>query len=480
MSEDRLLGSVLENKYRILRLLGEGAMGRVYLAENIQLPDIRYAIKVLKSEFTDSNPQFKEEFTREAQRHAKLQHPNIVHVNDYSKTSSNFFLVLAFVDGQALSDLLDDAQGPLPEKRALSIIKDVLSALNFAHENALVHQDVKSPNILIDSFCARITDFGIARELANVAESDSQKWIGTPDYMSPEQYISPNMIDHRSDVYSAGVVLFEMLTGQLPFSGETSEEILRKHVDEDVPDPRRIEKKISKPLARIVLKALAKDPEQRYQGCQEFLLAIEAYERRNTLIKTIIFISILTAIGAMTYAYLKPQKDAGVNVVVKTAFDNMESVCLDVKLMHGNFSGIKEIEGVRKAIQEQRQSLVDYVEVTNPADVPEWYHQEIQDMEQEIEAQNSYIKNIQKQIQDNERTIKNRLRKYSEAIANLQKFDSESVEEVVKMERAGSANRTLYGDYILGDRVSFNPSGEILSIDGAIERCKIRFPELSF
>ena len=276
-----LVGKTLHNDLLIKAKLGEGGMGSVYLAENLYVPDMKHAVKIVRRELTH-NASFQKRFFDEATHQSKLDHPNIVQVKNYFKEGDDYFLVLAYVDGQSVGDIIDNKGGPLDQKQALSIIKETLSGLNFAHENGILHRDVKPGNILVDKTGrARLTDFGIATEVGPRGETDRVRSIGTAEYMSPEQILTPSQIDHRADVYSSGIVLFEMLTGKLPFIGESPDAIKHEQIDSPVPDPCAYNRNISKALAGIVLKALEKDPDKRFQGCMEFRKAIEAFESKG-------------------------------------------------------------------------------------------------------------------------------------------------------------------------------------------------------
>jgi serine/threonine protein kinase len=271
-----MIGSTLRQNLYITALLGEGAMGAVYLAENVNLREKKYAVKVLLTELTDK-PGFSERFFQEAKTQASVSgHRNIVDVVDYFVEDGRYYLVLAYNDGESLDQII--AQGALDEDRALSITADVLRGLDAAHRAGIIHRDVKPANILINrSGDARITDFGIALQAGAMRLTRAGGRFGTPHYMSPEQIRTPTRVDHRTDVYAAGVVLYEMLTGQIPFDGETEFAIEEQHINAAVPRPAQIDDE----LARILFKSLEKDPARRYQGCGEFLAEVEAYRGRR-------------------------------------------------------------------------------------------------------------------------------------------------------------------------------------------------------
>jgi serine/threonine protein kinase len=281
--DDNLSGKTVHGSYAIISILGEGGMGRVYLAENVLVRDRKYAVKVLKRELTRSS-NFKKQFDDEAAHQAQVSHPNIIEMFDYFKEGEDYFLVLPYIEGQSLADKIDSLHGqPMVEKEALRIIKDVLAALNCAHQKAILHRDIKASNVMVDkSGRTFVLDFGIARQAGDQQAASLGRVIGTPEYMSPEQFIDSDKVDHRSDVYSTGILLFEMLTGKLPFQGGSQLALKEQHLGAPVPNPRILNPKIKKKLAEIVLKATQKDPGARFQGCLDFLKAIESYERARS------------------------------------------------------------------------------------------------------------------------------------------------------------------------------------------------------
>ncbi len=262
--------------YKILSKIDEGGMGIVYLVEHIRLGR-RYALKCLKPEHT-SNQHFRDRFHVEATNQAKLEHDNIVRVRDFFEDDDQYYIVMEYVDGKGL-DVIIDERGKLPEIEALSIFKDVLNGLNYAHKEGVTHRDIKPSNVLIDkSGKAKIMDFGIslkagAKRLTNVGGN-----VGTAWYMSPEQIKTPYDIDHRSDVYSMGILFYEMLTGDVPFDDETEFNVKLQHVEKPVPNPSVSNPEISQSLSSIILKALEKKADNRFSGCGELLDYIESYE----------------------------------------------------------------------------------------------------------------------------------------------------------------------------------------------------------
>lgn len=265
-----LIGQTIHGNLRIRSLIGEGAMGAVFLAENLALPDRTYAVKVLLNPITNA-AMFQERFNEEARNQAGLDHPNIVRVHDYFTENGRYYLVMDYVDGEPLQALIK-ANGKLEEKRALEIMDDVLRGLDCAHQHGIVHRDVKPSNILVDrSGCARLTDFGIAIRAGEMRlTATGVAAVGTAAYMSPEQIRTPAEIDHRADVYSSGIVLFEMLCGDVPFHGETDFAMQQQQVKARPPGVRSLNGAVSARVARIIQLALAKDPHDRIQGCERF------------------------------------------------------------------------------------------------------------------------------------------------------------------------------------------------------------------
>ena len=259
---------VLSGRYEIHRKLARGGMAEVYLARDRSL-DRPVAVKVLFPEFA-TDPAFVERFRREAQAAANLAHPNIVGVYDWGTEGGTYFIVMEFVDGQSLAEVMRTA-GPLHPRRAAEIAFEVAGALGFAHAKGVVHRDVKPGNVIISSAgVAKVTDFGIARALSSPSEDLTQAGsvMGTATYFSPEQ-AQGFAVDARSDLYSLGVVLFEMVTGRPPFAGDSPVAIAYKHVQETPPRPSQFVTGIPLGLEAIIGRLLAKDPDHRYLSADD-------------------------------------------------------------------------------------------------------------------------------------------------------------------------------------------------------------------
>lgn len=336
-NKDDLIGRTVHGSYAIVSKLGEGAVGKVYLAENVMVRDKKYAVKVLKRELT-ANPSFMKQFYDEAAHQAQLSHPNIVQMTDYFKEGDDYFLVLEYVEGKSLADMIDSLQGPLQEKQALHIFKGLLAGLNCAHQEAILHRDIKASNVMVDSSNrALVTDFGIARQAGGVQAASLGRVIGTPEYMSPEQFIDSDKVDHRSDVYSAGILLYEMLTGRLPFEGKSLEALKEQHLRAPVPDPRAINPKIKKCLAEIVLKATQKEPDKRFQGGLAFLKAIERCERGPVWMVWALSLSIILAAGVWYFM----ESEKAVQSLATLAIDSYSQLCREAETLKRKETGLR-------------------------------------------------------------------------------------------------------------------------------------------
>ncbi|MCK4658496.1 MAG: serine/threonine protein kinase [Phycisphaerae bacterium] len=265
--------------YKIKGFIGQGGMGIVLKAYEESL-NRTVALKILRPDLAGDQTALAR-FTREAQAVAALRHPNIVTVHAVGEEHGAHFLAMEFVDGPSLCGLIQEA-GPLPAKTILPFFGQILSALARAHEAGLIHRDIKSSNILVDQAnqAVKIADFGLARMQGSTSRmTTTGSILGTPEYMSPEQAVGTGQIDYRTDLYSAGVVLYEMLTGQTPFKADTPSAVIHQILHNDPPDPRTMIKDADPHLASLALRLMAKRPEDRFDSALEAIAALNAGER---------------------------------------------------------------------------------------------------------------------------------------------------------------------------------------------------------
>src|SRR6267143_1123928 len=265
-------------RYNIERTLGKGAMGVVYEGIDPRLGR-RVAIKtILKSHLDeDTAKDYSMRFVREAQAVARLNHPNIVQVYDFGEEGDTAYLVMELIDGKELKSALTTGR-PFDRRECVRIMCELLDALDFAHEAKVIHRDIKPANVMFDSQGrTKLTDFGVARvtdaDRTSAERTQAGTVVGTPAYMSPEQ-LQGLPIDRRTDVFSAGVILYQFLTGQKPFAGEGAWTVQKKIVQDDPPAPSSINIALSPEFDRVVAKALAKDPDQRFATAREFAGAL--------------------------------------------------------------------------------------------------------------------------------------------------------------------------------------------------------------
>lgn len=261
-------------KYELRERIGRGGMAEVYKAYHASL-DRFVAVKVLHP-FLGEDAEFKERFEREARNVAQLRHPNIVQVYDFEYDSDRelYYMVMEYIDGPTLRTRIRylQANGELmPIREAVDIVAKLASALAYAHSRGMIHRDIKPGNIMLDEEGRVVlTDFGIARIVGGVSATASGSMVGTPAYMSPEQGLG-QAGDNRSDIYSLGVVLYQLLTGTTPFDADTPIAIVLKHVNEPLPPPSSLNEDLSPELERILYKALGKDPDERYQSIETMM-----------------------------------------------------------------------------------------------------------------------------------------------------------------------------------------------------------------
>lgn len=265
-------GTVVDGRYKINSRIGSGGMADVYLADDQHLGR-PVALKVMHDRFA-SDPQFVQRFEREAQAAAGLQHKNVVNVFDRGQVDKTYYIAMEYLPGRSLKDVIV-AMGALDPKLAIHITLQILAAAKFAHQKGIVHRDIKPQNVMIDDeWNVKVTDFGIAHNPVDADLTQTGQMVGTAQYISPEQ-AQGKTVSNASDLYSVGVVLFEMLTGKVPFDGEASVAIALQHINEPTPKPSSVNPAVPPVLDAVVLKAMAKSPVERYANADEFTLALE-------------------------------------------------------------------------------------------------------------------------------------------------------------------------------------------------------------
>lgn len=269
-------GKMLAQRYELLERRGDGGMAAVYKGKDCLLN--RYvAIKILKPEFI-RDPKFVDNFRHESQAAARLSDPNIVSVYDVGRQGNIYYIVMELMEGESLGDIIKE-EAPMSEKSTIDIARQVASGLSAAHKKRIIHRDIKPHNILMtEDGVAKIADFGIAKAVSGATVvSGTTTVMGSVHYLSPEQ-AKGGYVDARTDIYSLGIVMFEMLTGQVPFDGDNAVSVAMMHINNDVPAPSTLVPSISKAMDRVVTKAAARKPEDRYASADELMKALDDAE----------------------------------------------------------------------------------------------------------------------------------------------------------------------------------------------------------
>ena len=359
-------GTTFAGRYEIIEVLGKGGMGKVYKVEDKKIKE-EVALKLIKPEIASDRKTI-ERFSNELKLARKIRHKNVCAMYDIGEEEETHYITMEYVPGQDLKGLVKQT-GQLSTQTALTIAKQMCEGLAEAHKLGVVHRDLKPQNIMIDrEGNARIMDFGIARSLKAEGITAEGVMVGTPAYMSPEQ-VEGKTADQRSDIYSLGVVLFETVSGRVPFEGETAFSIAAKHRSEVPPNPKEINPQIPDDLSQLILKCLEKEREKRFQSAEELFSELEAIEKGETRGEKRIEERWEDSIAVLPFADLSPQKDQeyfcdgmaeelinvftkmeDLRVVARTSAFSFKSKNVDVREIGRKLNVDKVLEGsVRKA-----------------------------------------------------------------------------------------------------------------------------------
>lgn len=263
-----MIGKRVSGRYKLLEVIGDGGMAIVYRAKDLIL-DRDVAVKVLRSEF-NKDEDFIRRFKREAESATSLDHPNIVSIYDVGEDEEIYFIVMEYVQGKTLKQYIKE-HGKISVEESLHIMKQIVSGMAVAHDHGIIHRDIKPHNILItENGTAKLTDFGIALAITSATITHTNSILGSVHYFSPEQ-ARGGIANAKSDIYSFGAVLYEMVTGRVPFVGDSPVSVALKHLQENVIEPRRLNPEIPQSIENIILKSLAKNPLRRYDSADELL-----------------------------------------------------------------------------------------------------------------------------------------------------------------------------------------------------------------
>jgi serine/threonine protein kinase len=327
MSQSNLVGKSLGGRYQITRLLGQGGMSAVYRATDPNLHR-EVAIKVIHPQFSH-NPEFVGRFEQEAAAVARLRHPNIVQVYDFNNDDELYFMVLEFVEGRTLFEILQDYSRKgehIPYKDAIQIAMQVAEAAEYAHKKGMIHRDIKPANVMIDpQGQAVLMDFGIAKIVGGQIHTAAGAVIGTAKYMAPEQ-VRGDAPDHRTDIYSIGVVLFEMASGKPPFDADSAISLMMKHLQDPLPNLRELQPDIPDSLVTIISKSLAKDPASRYQTAGDLAKALKKAHIRYEAKEDELFRTVQMKAEDLSQAITPPKKAAEADLLKtqKVASENFD------------------------------------------------------------------------------------------------------------------------------------------------------------
>jgi len=347
-----MLGKVFNQRYRLKEKIGSGGMADVYVADDLLLGR-EVAVKILHAQYA-ADPVFIQRFRLEAQAAANLNHPNIVNIYDWGNEGELYYIVMEYVEGRDLKEILR-SEGRLLPDRAAEIAAEVCAALQFAHRRNIVHRDIKSHNIFITNIGqVKVMDFGIAREGDGGGITQTGMVMGTPQYISPEQ-AQGLAVDGRSDIYSLGIVLYEMLTGQVPFDDPNPVTITYKQVREDPVPPSVIDPEVPATLESIVMKAMAKNPANRFQSAQEMKADLLRFLEGMPVSAT----PVLPETAYAAAAVPAPRSSRRWPWIVGAAVAGLIILAVILALVLGGDGGTVEVPNLQGLTEEQARSTLE-------------------------------------------------------------------------------------------------------------------------
>ncbi|EET86940.1 serine/threonine protein kinase [Clostridium carboxidivorans P7] len=282
-----MIGTMLGNRYELLEKIGEGGMALVYKAK-CHLLNRYVAVKILKEQYSDDK-EFVEKFKREATAVASLSDNNIVNIYDVGTQGDINYIVMEYVNGKTLKQIIRE-QGKIPTAKTANLAIQIARALDCAHRNNIIHRDIKPQNILVtNEGVVKVTDFGIAKASNSVTITNSSKVMGSAHYFSPEQ-ARGSFVDCRTDIYSLGIVIYEMCTGRVPYDADSPVSVALKHIQEPVIPPKQLNENIPDNLNKLILKAVEKEPIKRYQTIKDMLTDLR---KNKKIIRKLIFLLVI-------------------------------------------------------------------------------------------------------------------------------------------------------------------------------------------
>ena len=364
-----LEGKLLGNRYEIIEKIGNGGMATVYKATDKVLKR-NVAVKILRDEFT-TDDEFIKRFEVEAQSAARLTHPNIVSIYDVGVDVNLYYIVMELIQGKTLKEIIVKEKGPLPWKWSINVSIQIASALEMAHRNNIIHRDIKPHNIIItEDGVAKVTDFGIAKAVSNSTITAFGTTIGSVHYFSPE-HARGGFTDAKSDLYSLGVVMYEMVTGRVPFDADTPVSVALKHMQEEPIEPIELNPNLPIAVNKIIMRALQKDTTLRYQTASEMLVDLkkslkdpdelweEEYKKLSSYEKIILIIIVLYGIK-VPEKYVKEQFNEIIKIEKIPLLDS-EIFAKSLNVLSNSFIKNTFNDESERELEVNKHSITDYI-----------------------------------------------------------------------------------------------------------------------